>query len=79
MTDLRDSLAQVVATPMTAAELVNMSVLHPRFVRDQRNRRIQAMRREGKTLQSIGDEFGLTRARVQQICGPALLAMMGRD
>ena len=54
--------------PMTAAEMVQMSVLHPRIAREQRNARIRAMRREGKTLQAVGDAFGLTRARVQQIC-----------
>lgn len=53
---------------MTAAELVRMSVLHPRFVREQRDARIRAMRAGGATFQAIGDAFGLTRARVQQVC-----------
>lgn len=53
---------------MTAAELVKMSVLHPRIAREQRDTRIREMRSDGKTLQAIGDMFGLTRARVEQIC-----------
>lgn len=32
---------------------------------------IIAMRRQGKTLQQIGDEFDLTRERVRQICDQA--------
>jgi hypothetical protein len=53
---------------LTAAEVVKMSVLHPQFVREQRNARIRAMRSSGETFQAIADAFGLTRARAQQIC-----------
>lgn len=53
---------------MTAAEVVRMSVLHPRIARQQRDDRIRAMRAAGATFQAIGDAFGMTRARAQQIC-----------
>lgn len=33
-----------------------------------RDAAIAARRRSGETLQSIGDEYGLTRERVRQIC-----------
>ena len=35
-----------------------------------RNEEMVLRRREGKTLQEIGDEFGITRERVRQIVGP---------
>lgn len=56
---------------MTAAEVARMSVVHPRIVREQRDKRIREMRRDGKALQAIGRCFGLTRARVSQICETA--------
>jgi hypothetical protein len=34
---------------------------------DQRNMRIVALRKEGASLQCIGDEFGLSRQRIHQI------------
>lgn len=52
---------------LSASEIVRMSVLHPRYRREQRDVRIKAMRAEGHSLQSVADAFGLTRARVHQI------------
>lgn len=52
---------------MTAAEIVNMSVLHPKYVREQRDSKIKEMRREGASIQEIAEKFGLTRQRVWQI------------
>ena len=55
-------------TPMTAEELVKVSLMHPRFVRELRDDRIRAMRAEGRTFREIGDAFNLSRARIEQIC-----------
>ena len=38
--------------------------------RNQRDLSIAAMRSEGHTLQEIADQFGVTKARVQQILNP---------
>lgn len=56
---------------MTAAEVLKMSVMHPKFVREQRNVKIRAMRDEGYTLRAIGKKFGLTFERINQICREA--------
>lgn len=53
---------------MTAAEVAKISVMHPKFVREQRDVKIRAMRDEGHTLREIGKKFGLTFERVSQIC-----------
>ncbi len=52
---------------MTAAEIVGMSVLAPRFQRERRNDLIREARQAGHTQQQIADAFDLTRARVCQI------------
>lgn len=52
----------------SAAEIVQQSVLHPSFAKEQRNVRIRDMRASGKSLNAVGGAFGLTRARVSQIC-----------
>lgn len=71
---------------MSAAEIAGMSVLHPRFVREQRNLRILNMRQNGASLQKCADCFGLTRERVRQILSELqagdcdhVLGLMGED
>jgi len=53
---------------MTATELVNMSVLHPRFVRENRNATIVQMHDHDRmSFESIGRIYGITRQRAHQI------------
>lgn len=53
---------------MTAAELVKMSVLHPRFVRENRNATIVQMHdHDHMSFAAIGRIYNITRQRANQI------------
>lgn len=60
-------LVERIMEPKSASQIVRMSVLHPRFIREQRDIRICAMRHSGASLQKCAGAFGMSRERVRQI------------
>lgn len=50
---------------MSRSKLISKEEADPHYKRDLE---ILEMARAGKSYQEIGDKFGLTRARVSQIC-----------
>ncbi len=62
---------------MTVAELMKVSLVHPRIKREDRNRQIREMRSKGHSLREVGTAFGLTYERIRQVCSEAVVAGQG--